>query len=74
MYGYDSYVYLVYTVSPYRPEGEFSMSSLSKLEAANIPVVTSLSETPTQQLVAAAGITLDGDAKETLADEYNKNQ
>ena len=33
------------------------MSSLSRLEAANIPVVTALSQTTPTQLVAAAGIT-----------------
>ena len=60
-------------MSPYDPDRQFNMSSLYRLEAANIPVVTVLKQTHTQ-LVAAAGIILTNHLKEKLADEDNKDE
>ena len=45
-------------VSPYYPESQFSMSSLSRLEDAGIGVVTSLAKVH-NEVMSAAGITLD---------------
>ena len=36
--------FLFIAVSPYDPNGQFSNSSLTRLEAANIPVVTAIEE------------------------------
>ena len=50
-------------MSQYDPDCRFSWSSLSRLEAAGIPVVTSLAEKQ-KRLVAAIGVTCDGSVED----------
>ena len=45
--------------APYNPDGQFSRSSLSRLEAARIPVMTHLTKVP-KQLAAAVGLPVEG--------------
>ena len=46
-------------VSPYNPESKFSMNALDRLEAAGVPVLTSLAEVASKQrLVDEIGITV----------------
>lgn len=62
-------------MSPYDPGDKFGMSSLSRLEEANIPIITALTPKETlSQLVSAAGITLDEEDQTKLADELCKNE
>ena len=53
-----------HAVSSYDSGDQFNMSSLTKLEEANIPIVTALKSIDTlKQLVSAAGITLTEEDK-----------
>ena len=54
--------YLLLSVPPYNPHGQFEMSHLYRLEDAGIKVVKSLVENFTQ-LQSAAGITLSEENK-----------
>ena len=58
---------------PYDPECQFNMSSLTRLEAANIPVVTALSPAY-MQLASAAEVTLDKDTKQKMMLGVDENQ
>ena len=64
-------VMFAHAVSSYDSGDQFNMSSLSKLEEANIPIVTALKSVDTlKQLVSAARITLTEEDKEKLDENF----
>lgn len=52
-------------VSPYDPDSQFSRSALSRLEAARIPVLSSLAKIDGEQLEKTIGLSI-GDYDDTL--------